>query len=186
VSEREIGRHFLKGMFMTTRRQFTGSEKIQILRLHLLERTDRHQLSANRPMDRHYPGDVLLFVQDLDGFSRFLANGHPRSKDGRADLRRPEAKLQAARAARRTPRNPTSECRCVTSCRKGPMESATAIPPRTSRRQALARRRPRRPCVAADLPGRGMRTPLGTREPPSTARGEARGERPNTTDRSPG
>jgi len=52
------------------------------------------------------------------------------------------------------------------------MESATAITPRISRRQALARRRPRRRCVAADLSDRGMRTPL---RPPRASLESTRG-----------
>jgi len=55
------------------------------------------------------------------------------------------------------------------------MESATAMIPRTSRRQALARRRPRRRCVAADLPGRGTRTPL--RQPRASLESKRGGSR---------
>jgi len=51
--------------------------------------------------------------------------------------------------------------------------------------QALARRMPRRRCVAADLPGR-MRGTIRTRhEPSSKARGKARGGPANETHHPP-
>jgi hypothetical protein len=62
------------------------------------------------------------------------------------------------------------------------MESATATTSRTSRRQALARRRPRRRCVAADLPGWGTRTSL---DQPRASLESTRGGSGRTPERGP-